>query len=177
MEIGFTRFGLSGAKIIAKSSAFILSMFIATGSGGNSYVSPTSVPINNNDNVRYLVEAVKNSVPKNNQISKQVDIVKKAFSLNDDEVSEVLGVSRKTLHTWRVNDSIPRDNYRRAFFDLYILAKNWLELGYPTDRASIFSKEFNNTTVFSLLKTSRNDKVLFAGRYLLRTLDSSELLI
>ena len=65
-----------------------------------------------------------------------------------------------------------------------MLAKNWLELSYPTDRNSIFSKEFNNETVFSLLNNfgkdlnnSNKDKILFVGRYLLRNLDSTELLI
>ena len=183
MEIGLIRLGLSGAKIITKS-AFIVSMFLATGSGGNSYVSSTNIFVSNSNNVRYLVEAVKQGVPKKNQISKQIDVVKKAFSLNDDEVSKILGISRKTLYTWKNNDSISRDKSRRKFFDLYMLAKNWLELSYPTDRNSIFSKEFNNETVFSLLNNfgkdlnnSNKDKILFVGRYLLRNLDSTELLI
>lgn len=184
MEIGFIRFGLSsGAKIITKS-AFILSMFLVAGSGGNSYVSSTNIHVNNSDNVRYLVDAVKQGISRKNQISKQVDIVKKAFSLNDEEVSKILGITRKTLHTWRENDSIPRDDSRRAFFDLYILAKNWLELGYPTDKFSILSKEFNNETVFSLLNSfgknlnnSNKNKILFVGRYLLRDLDNAEVLI
>ena len=163
MEIGLIRLGLSGAKIITKS-AFIVSMFLATGSGGNSYVSSTNIFVSNSNNVRYLVDAVKQGVPKKNQISKQIDVVKKAFSLNDDSIS--------------------RDKSRRKFFDLYMLAKNWLELSYPTDRNSIFSKEFNNETVFSLLNNfgkdlnnSNKDKILFVGRYLLRNLDSTELLI
>ena len=63
MEIGLIRLGLSGAKIITKS-AFIVSMFLATGSGGNSYVSSTNIFVSNSNNVRYLVDAVKQGVPK-----------------------------------------------------------------------------------------------------------------
>lgn len=118
-----------------------------------------------------------------NQISKQIDVMKKAFSLNDDEVFKILGISRKMFYTWKNNDSIDDEESRRKFFDLYMLAKNWLELGYSTDRNSILSKEFNGETVFSLLNNfgkdlnnSNKDKILFVGRCLLRNLDSVELL-
>lgn len=118
-----------------------------------------------------------------NQMSKQIDVMKKAFSLNDDEVFKILGISRKMFYTWKNNDSIDDEESRRKFFDLYMLAKNWLELGYSTDRNSILSKEFNGETVFSLLNNfgkdlnnSNKDKILFVGRCLLRNLDSVELL-
>lgn len=122
------------------------------------------------------------------EFSKQIDIVKKAFSLNNDEVFKILGISRKSLHTLENNEfyfcNILTDNSRRKIFDLYMLAKNWLELGYPTDRDSIFLKECNHETVFLLLSKfgenfSKNnkDKILFVGRYLLRNLDSNNMII
>lgn len=173
MEI-VSRFGLSGTRIIA-SSALALSMLIGIGSGGNAYVSSTSIPINQTNNIWHLVDKVKEKVSKNH-ISEQVDTVKKAFSLKDEEVSQILGISRKTLHTWKSNAVIPKDKSRQAFFDLYVQAKDWLELGYPSDRASIFSKNPNGESIFTLLCDGNRDKVLFMGRYLLRNADNGELI-
>lgn len=171
MEI---RFGLSSVRIAA--SLFIASMLTPLGSGGNSYVSSTNSFLKDGNNIWYLVDAVKNAVNKApNVISNQINAIKKAFSLTEDEVAKTLQITRKTLYHWKSNNMIPKDAEQHKFFNLYVLAKEWLDLGYPNDRTKI-TQEINGETILSSLSQLDKDKTLFLGRYLLRKLDNNDLI-
>ncbi|MFP4733218.1 hypothetical protein [Pasteurella multocida] len=174
MEI---RFGLSSVRIA--TSLFIASMLTPLGSGGNLYVSSTNSFSKDGNNIWYLVDAVKNAVNKApnvvSQISNQINIIKKAFSLTEDEVAKTLQITRKTLYHWKSNNMIPKDAEQHKFFTLYMLAKEWLDLGYPNDRAKIIQK-INGETILSSLSQLDKDKTLFFGRYLLRELDNNDLI-
>ena len=99
---------------------------------------------------------------------KQIDFIKNTFSLTDEKLANILGVERKTVHNWGKNNNIPREKARAKFFDLYVLAKDWLSLAYPTDKMLIASPLPSDLNLLDALASFDKEKVLFIGRYLQR---------
>lgn len=112
-----------------------------------------------------------------NIVEKQINFIKNTFSLTDEKLAGILGVERKTVHNWVKNNNISREGSRQKFFDLYVLAKDWLSLGYPTDKTKIVSVMSDELSFFDALASFDKEKVLFIGRHLQRQFEDESDLI
>ena len=101
-------------------------------------------------------------------VEEQIDFIKNTFSLTDEKLAKILGVERKTIHNWSKSNNIPREKARARFFELYVLAKDWLSLAYPTDKMLIATPLSNDLNLLDALASLDKEKVLFIGRYLQR---------
>lgn len=99
-------------------------------------------------------------------ITEQLDAIKNAFILEDEEIAQILDVSIKALSQQK--GSV-------ALFNLYMLAKDWVELGYPRDRNNL-NLTLNGKSMFDLLCEGDREGALFVGRYLLRNAESGDLI-
>ncbi|RIW95948.1 DNA-binding protein, partial [Acinetobacter baumannii] len=90
------------------------------------------------------------------------------FSLNNDELAAALGVTRKTLLSWRKEDSSPKKAQSLKLFNLYVLAKNWKDNNYSTHKSDLDLPVLNGKSIKSMIAEDSLDvdKILFAGNRL-----------
>ncbi len=90
--------------------------------------------------------------------------IKNAFSLSNDELANIIGVSRKTLHNWKTGN-IRSSEKRKRIFDLFLLATNWSNSGFSGNRHDLEKKILNGKSILDLLVEEDLDaeKILFAG--------------
>lgn len=161
--------GRSGGIIL--TTALMIGLPSSVGSGGSSALH--TVSIIKKTSLSYLQAPTdsKNAADSHNNksvVEEQIDFIKDTFSLTDEKLANILGVERKTVHNWGKNNNIPREKARTKFFDLYVLAKDWLSLAYPTDKMLIASPLPSDLNLLDALASFDKEKVLFIGRYLQR---------
>lgn len=90
--------------------------------------------------------------------------IKNAFSLSNDELANIIGVSRKTLHNWKTGN-IRSSEKRKRIFDLFLLATNWSNAGFSGNRHDLEKKILNGKSILDLLveEDLNAEKILFAG--------------
>lgn len=158
-------------------AAFISSILLFVGSGGNTLVLPTvdATPpaLNKTLNQQELSQTPISSTTVNQQIR----FIKDAFDLRLAEIANILEVERATLNNWKNNNSIPKDHSRKKFQDLYLLAKDWRSFGFPSDRATLHSHTIMQKSIHDVLPSLDREKILFMGRSLLRQSDNDNSLI
>lgn len=105
---------------------------------------------------------------RENILEKNVEFIKTVFSLNNDELATALGVTRKTLLSWRKEDSSPKKAQSLKLFNLYVLAKNWKENNYSTHKSDFDLPILNGKSIKSMIAEDSLDvdKILFAGNRL-----------
>lgn len=164
--------GMSGGIIL--TTALMTGLSPSVGSGGTSAVRST--PLIDNTLPSHLQTQTDSMESANNQnnksvVEEQIDFIKNTFSLTDEKLAKILGVERKTIHNWGKSNNIPREKARARFFELYVLAKDWLSLAYPTDKMLIATPLSNDLNLLDALASLDKEKVLFIGRYLQRQLE------
>lgn len=167
--------GFSGALIIFST---LTSAPVDVGSGGSNFVVSSKLEGKSFSSTNLVKQNKKISESKNQniQLSQQIKLIKDTFSLNDEELSDILNVERKTLHNWKVSNNIPRDKARQKFFELYILAQDWKSMGFPSERMKLDTHIFDEKSVLNTLPSLNKNELFFMGRHLLRQLDDIELL-
>lgn len=113
-----------------------------------------------------------------NKLKDQYDLIMNTFYLKNKEMSEILNISLIRLNLSLLDNKIKNELVRQKFFSLFLITKEWLELGYP--KFNFQSKEMkfsNNQTIFEILKELDKEKCLFFGRSLLRSKQENENLI
>ncbi|ARG36194.1 MULTISPECIES: hypothetical protein [Acinetobacter calcoaceticus/baumannii complex] len=105
---------------------------------------------------------------RENILEKNVEFIKNIFSLNNDELAAALGVTRKTLLSWRKEDSSPKKAQSLKLFNLYVLAKNWKDNNYSTHKSDLDLPVLNGKSIKSMIAEDSLDvdKILFAGNRL-----------
>lgn len=100
-----------------------------------------------------------------NPLRSNLEKVERAFGLSKDELSRVCGTTRKTIYNWLSGESQPQRRNLSRLFDLAVLAKDWVELGYGNDHLDIRQPIIDSENVFDLLCASTIDRelILFAG--------------
>ncbi|MEO3357218.1 hypothetical protein [Acinetobacter haemolyticus] len=103
-----------------------------------------------------------------NALEEKLELIKSVFSMTEIEISQSIGVSRKTLFNWKQKKSAPNKKKAQNIFDLYLLAKNWKEAGFTTDSFELESPIIDDKSIKDLLKEDKIDseKILFAGNRL-----------
>lgn len=120
----------------------------------------------------------ESSEVQRNALEEKIELIKSVFSMTEIEISQSIGVSRKTLFNWKQKKSAPNKLKAQNIFDLYLLAKNWMEAGFTTDSFELESPVIDDKSIKDLLKEDKIDseKILFAGNRLNNTkLDEVEL--
>lgn len=113
-----------------------------------------------------------------NVLEQKFNTIKHAFAMNDDELAKRLGVQRKTLFNWKNEESSPKADKIQLIFDLYLLARNWLDAGFSTSKVDLSLAILAGQSIRSMLlePTLDSEKILFAGHRLAhRSLKSTDL--
>lgn len=103
-----------------------------------------------------------------NAVQEKIETIKSVFSMTENEIAEKINVSRKTLFNWKKKESAPNKAKAQRIFDLYMLAKDWKNFGFTTDKFDLESPVIANQSVKDLLNEDKLDseKILFAGNRL-----------
>lgn len=106
--------------------------------------------------------------PQQNALEIKINLIKTVFSMTEVEIAKSIGVSRKTLFNWKQRESAPSKKKAQNIFDLYLLAKNWKDLGFTTDSFELESPVIGGQSIKDLLNEDKLDseKILFAGNRL-----------
>ncbi len=107
----------------------------------------------------------------NNQktaIEQKLDVIKSAFSMTEEDIAHSIGVGRKTLFNWKKQESNPNKEKVQAIFDLYILAKNWLDADFSTDAFDLEIPVLAGQSIKDMLQAPvlNSERILFAGNRL-----------
>ena len=107
----------------------------------------------------------------NNQkssLEQKIDIIKLAFAMSEDDIAQSVGVTRKTLFNWKKQDYSPNKVQVQNIFDLYLLAKNWIDAGFSTATFDLETPVLASQSIKDMLRESKLDseKILFAGNRL-----------
>jgi hypothetical protein len=91
--------------------------------------------------------------------------IEHAFGLNKVELAKVCKTTRKTIYNWLRAESEPQKKNFGRIFDLLVVANDWLDAGFPTDRKSLNQPIVDGRSVFDLLCDAKLDRSLiqFAG--------------
>ena len=124
------------------------------------------------DDSRYVVDKMSRSsgssinVKYNNRKS-QLSTIKEYLALSDEELANIIGVSRKTLYNWE-KQGINKDKDRQRIFELSAIAEDWKYNQLPTDKEKLSKPILGSTSVMQLLMSTELDreKIVFAGRRL-----------
>jgi len=98
------------------------------------------------------------------KLPSNLENIKNTFSLSNDELAKIIGVSRKTLHNWKTGN-IRSSEKRKRIFDLFLLATNWSNAGFSRNRHDLEKKILNGKSILDLLveEDLNAEKMLFAG--------------
>lgn len=101
-------------------------------------------------------------------IADQLNFIKSVFSLNEEELASIIGVSRKTIFNWKTNETCPDKEKTHRAFVLYVTAKNWENARFPVSSSDLSRPILAGKTVKQMLLETPLDseKVLFAGNRL-----------
>ncbi len=93
-----------------------------------------------------------------------LESIKNTFSLSNDELAKIIGVSRKTLHNWKTGN-IRSSEKRKRIFDLFLLATNWSNAGFSKNKHDLEKKMLNDKSIMDLLveEDLNAEQILFAG--------------
>lgn len=164
----------SGFSKIVVTTATVGVAYFNVGSGGSLNVQSASFdrPNFSADDIYNSVVLAKDIVStEKNKTTKQIDFIKETFALTDEQLAKILGIQRKTLYNWKEKDHIPREGSRERFFQLYVLSKDWVVLGYPTDKSLLTSHFSESQRLLESLESIDREKTLFVGRYLQRQVE------
>lgn len=104
---------------------------------------------------------------KYNTRQSQLSVIKKYFHLNDQELADTIGVSRKTLYNWQIK-GINKEKDRQRVFELSVIAEDWNYNQLHTTKEKLSKAVLGSTSVMQLLMNEELDKekIIFAGRRL-----------
>lgn len=106
------------------------------------------------------------SVKKNTRRS-QLLVIKEFFALSDEELSNIVGVSRKTLYNWE-KQGVNKEKDRNRISKLSVIAEDWYYNRLPTNKEKLSKAVLGSTSVMQMLMSEELDreKIVFAGRRL-----------
>ena len=124
------------------------------------------------DNSRYMVDRMSQASGssiniKYNTRQSQLSTIKEYFTLSDEELANLVGVSRKTLYNWE-RQGISKEKDRQRVFELSVIAEDWNYNKLPTDKEKLFTPVLGSTSIMQMLtdKELDREKIIFAGRRL-----------
>lgn len=124
------------------------------------------------DDSRYVVDKMSRSSGssinvKYNTRQSQLSTIKEYLALSDEELANLVGVSRKTLYNWE-KQGISKEKDRQRVFELSVIAEDWNYNKLPTDKKKLFTPVLGSTSVMQMLTDKKLDreKIIFAGRRL-----------
>lgn len=90
--------------------------------------------------------------------------IKSAFSLTNDDLAKIIGVTRKTLHNWKTG-KIGNSEKRQRVFELFMLATDWNKIGFSKNKHDLNQPIVHGKSVVDLLSEENlnREKILFAG--------------
>lgn len=134
-----------------------------------SYASKKSTSY---DNSRYIVDKMSRASGssinvKYNTRQSQLAMIKECFALSDEELANVMGVSRKTLYNWE-KQGISKEKDRQRVFELSVIAEDWEYNKLSTSKEDLFTPILGSISVMQMLtdKDLDREKIIFAGRRL-----------
>ena len=103
-----------------------------------------------------------------NPLEQKLDTIKSTFAMTEEEIAESIGIRRKTLFNWKKQNSVPNKEKVQSLFDLYVLAKNWMDAGFSKDVFDLEAPVLAGQSIKEMLREPKLDseKILFAGNRL-----------
>lgn len=104
---------------------------------------------------------------KRNIRQSQISLIKDFFALSDEELSNIVGVSRKTLYNWE-KQGINKEKDRHRISKLSVIAEDWNYNQLPTAKDQLSKPILGSLSVMQMLMSKELDKekIIFAGRRL-----------
>lgn len=143
--------------------------------GASILATPTTYASKNltsYDSSRYIVDKVSrvsgSSVNvRYNLRQSQLSIIKEYFDLNDEELADIIGVSRKTLYNWE-KQGVSKEKDRHRISKLSVIAEDWYYNKLPTSKEKLSESVLGSNSVMQMLMSEELDreKIIFAGRRL-----------
>ncbi|MCG6267996.1 hypothetical protein [Vibrio furnissii] len=132
--------------------------FIATNASGGVLVKGRSIS-------KFDVQGF--SLPKSKEIdfASKLDSIKHIFALTNEQLADVIGSSRKTVHNWSTSTNRPNRSKAKRILELDSLAKLWISRGFTSDRDVLFVKGQSGSSLLELLSSENLDKdlIMFHG--------------
>ena len=124
------------------------------------------------DDSRYVVDKMSRASGSSiniryNTRQSQLSTIKEYFALSDEELANIVGVSRKTLYNWE-KQGISKDKDKQRVFELSVIAEDWEYNKLSNDKEELFAPVLGSTSVMQMLadKDLDREKIIFAGRRL-----------
>lgn len=108
-----------------------------------------------------------NIIVRHNTRQSQISAIKKFLELNDQELADIIGVTRKTLYNWQKR-GIDKEKDRQRVLELSVIAEDWSYNKLPTDKEKLLTPVLGSTSVMQMLTDKELDrgKIIFAGQRL-----------
>ncbi|MDO4230432.1 MAG: hypothetical protein Q4C98_11510 [Capnocytophaga sp.] len=155
--IGLTGSTLGSLSNLSSKSTFDINKVIKSGTFGIDY-SSISLIANRSGAISIEYSSPSDGLPNH------LENIKKTFSLTNDELAKVIGVTRKTLHNWKTGVTSRAEN-RQRIFNLFMLAQNWNKAAFSQNKHELNQPIINGKSVIDLLSEEYLDseQILFAG--------------
>lgn len=130
------------------------------GSGGN-----LSVIFSTSQTGKYNLKEQDQDCELHNPLNLALDKIRTVFSLNYDELGQVLLKTRKTIYNWLEGSISPHKGNLSRLFYLLTVAEDWEKAGFKVTSKSLHTPILGNQSVFSMLiePVIDRDKILFSG--------------
>lgn len=95
----------------------------------------------------------------------KLSFVKDTFALTNEQLADVLGSGRKSVHNWMNNSNRPNKTKAKRILTLDNLANLWIDRGYSVDRDILLAQTQSGSSLLEILTKEDLDKdlVLFHG--------------
>lgn len=145
--------------------------FIATNASGGVLVKGRNIS-------KFDVQTVQQSKPNEVDFSSKLNLVKETFGLTNEQLADVIGSTRKTVHNWMTGINRPNRSKAKRVLELDNIASMWVSRGFTSDRDTLFLQSQSGSSLLDLLSKRDLDKdlVMFHGASLhLENLGEEEL--
>ncbi len=97
--------------------------------------------------------------------SSRLNQVKSTFDLTNEQLVEVVGSARKTVHNWMAGLNRPNRSKAKRILELNNIASKWTSRGFSSDRGILLLKGQSGSSLLELLseKELNQDMVMFHG--------------
>lgn len=132
--------------------------FIATNASGGVLVKGRNI-------CKFDVQKVATPKPTEVDFSSRLNQVKSTFDLTNEQLAEVVGSARKTVHNWMTGLNRPNRSKAKRILELNNIASKWTSRGFSSDRDTLFLKGQSGSSLLELLseKELDQDMVIFHG--------------
>lgn len=145
--------------------------FIATNASGGVLVKGINFS-------KFDVQKIQPAKTNEVDFGSKLNFIKDTFDLTNEQLADVIGSTRKTVHNWMAGINRPNRNKAKRVLELDNIANIWVNRGFTSDRDTLFLQSQSGSSLLDLLSMKDLDKglVMFHGSSLhLENLGEEEL--